>query len=179
MDTQDEKKVNGSLLEQTVNFLKVKKGDAAVAELEKSFGPLIFDQYRMYPVGQLLSLQKQVVSLAFGTESEQGYYLLGRHAFESFSHTLIGATLTNVSSAPLEVLKNIQKIWNSVVNFGERNLREISANNVILEIKNDPRNPLYLQGVIEAGMQAIGAKSSSTRITVQNENDYSIEIHWQ
>ena len=175
--TESQKLVNGLLLEQTVEFLKNKKGESAVAELEKSLGPFIFDQYRMYPVEQLILLQREVIKTAFGNESDEGYYALGKHAFDTFTHTLIGATLTNMSSSPIEVLKRLQELWNSVVNFGTRKLIESdnTKGRAIIEIENDPRNPSYLRGVIEGGLHAIHAINPSTKMISNDNNKYDIE----
>lgn len=183
MDNQsnNQKLVNGLLLEQTVEFLKSKKGEAAVTELEKSHGSFIFDQYRMYPVEELINLQQQVLKEAFGSETEDGYYALGKHAFDAFTHTLVGATLTNMSSSPIEVLKKLQELWNSVVNFGTRKLIEadLTKGKAMIEIEDDPRNPAYLCGVIEGGLYAIHAMNPSTKIISKDKNKYNIEITWQ
>ncbi|MBI3379267.1 DUF2378 family protein [Candidatus Gottesmanbacteria bacterium] len=181
VETTSQKLVNGLLLEQTIEFLKTKKGENAVSELEKSLGPFIFDQYRMYPVEQLILLQREVVKSAFGSESDEGYYILGKNAFDKYAHTLVGATLTNISSSPIEVLKKIQDIWNSVVNFGTRKLIEADEvkGKAIIEIADDPRNYSYLRGVIEGGLNATHVINPSTKIIYKDNNKYDIEITWQ
>lgn len=175
----EEKLAKGILLVDTVEFLREKKGDQAVAQLEKSFGSLIFDQYRMYPLDDLLKLQAAAMKLAFGEENEDGYKQLGAGAFKSFTHGIVGATLTNVAHSPKELLGKIQELWGTVLNFGERKLINFNeaAHHALIEIKNDPRNPAYLQGVIEAGMKGIGL-DAKTKIQSDRSDTYKIEIRW-
>jgi uncharacterized protein (TIGR02265 family) len=176
----EEKLAKGILLVDTVEFLRKKKGDHAIVQLEKSFGSLLFDQYRMYPLDDLLRLQSATMKLAFGGESGDGYKQLGAAAFESFTHGIVGATLTNVADSPRQLLEKIQELWGTVLNFGERKLIAINEANrhAVIEIKNDPRNPAYLQGVIEAGLKGIGL-DAKTKIQSDKGDTYKIEISWQ
>lgn len=177
---QNQKRVNGLLLEQTVDFLRMKKGNEEVIDFEKSFGSVIFDHYQMYPIETLLKLQEEVVRRVFGTIAEQSYRELGRYTFDAFSHTLVGATLTNVSTAPIVILQKIQDIWQSVVNFGTRKLVESDEKNgkAVIEITDDPRNPDYIRGIIEGGLLSVKATNPKTTISNKNANSYQIEITW-
>ena len=171
--------VKGSLLENTVSFLREKSGDAAVTALEKKLGPQLFDQFQMYPLEQYQTLQEEVVNMTSPTDITQGYKDLGVYAFTTFAHSIVGATLTNVSTTPKKLLEQIQTLWNTVVNFGERRLVECdeTAKTAVVEIKDDPRNPAFLQGVIEAGLSSIGLTAATIEESADN-NTYKIKISW-
>jgi len=171
---------SGSLFLHAIGFLKSKKGEEAVEALEKSFGDLLFDQHKMYPLERLIELQEKVVSLTLGTDSREGYYMLGRYTFNAFAHSLVGATLTNVNPTPRILLGKIQEIWGSVVNFGVRKLTMVddTQGKAIVEIQDDPRNPAYLQGIIEGGLTLLKVKNPKTVIKQEEDYRYIVEVFW-
>ena len=179
MTHSENKLVKGLLLQDAVDFVREKKGEAAVVELEKIRGPLLFDQHRMYPLEDLLKLQSDAIKLVFGKESEKAYKELGVFTFNAFTHTVVGATLMNVAHSPKELLGKIQELWDAVSNFGSRKLLEFDENKhlALVEISDDPRMPAYLQGVIEAGLKSIGVEAV-TKIIAQDKDSYHIEISW-
>ena len=65
------------------------------------------------------------------------------------------------------------------MNFGSRKLVNIneSKRHAMIEIKDDPRNPAYLQGVIEAGLRSIGIEAR-TKIKNNDKDNYQIEVEW-
>ena len=179
MESSNNKLIKGILLEDAVAFLKERKGGLAVGELEKEIGPFIFDQYRMYPLEDLLKLQKAVINKIYDKESDEAYKELGMFTFQTFAHTVVGATLTNIAHSPKELLGKIQQLWDTVLNFGSRKLIEIDENAhlAVVEISDDPRIPAYLEGVIEAGLKSIGVEVKTEIKNIKN-NSYHIEIHW-
>jgi len=179
METTENKLVKGVLLEDAVGFLKEKKGEAAVGVLEKATGPLIFDQHRMYPLADLSKLQTAVIKEVFGKDSDEAYKELGLFTFRAFTHTVVGATLTNVAHSPKELLEKIQELWDAVLNFGSRKLISIDEkkHSALVEIVDDPRVPAYLQGAIEGGFKSIGVRAT-TKVLDQGNSSYHIEISW-
>ena len=175
----DKKLVKGILLENTVSFLRERKGEPAVKELEKGKGNMIFNQHQMYPLEDLIDLQELVIAAVYGEKSEMGFKELGNYEFEAFASSVVGATLTNVATSPKELLSKIQEIWNTVTNFGTRKLTKINENDnfAILEIIDDPRSPSYLSGVIEAGLKSIKVEAT-IKIITEKDNLYRMEIRW-
>ena len=180
-NTQENKLASGLLFIEAVDFLKSKKGEEVLSQLEKSYGETLFDQHRMYPLEKLMQLQQEVIKLAFGEETDKGYRELGQYTFESFVHSMVGATLTNVIPSPKVLLSKIQELWGTVINFGERKLTLIDEKEgkATIEISDDPRTPAYIQGVIETGLTSIKVKNPETKVVKKTDNSYSIEITWQ
>lgn len=178
MDTTT-KLVKGALLENTVAYVKAKLGDDGVSKLESKLGSLLFDQFHMYPLDQYQSLQKEAVELISPNDPQSEYKKMGKQAFTMFASTIVGATLTNVSTTPKNLLEKIQELWNMVVNFGERKLIECNeeAKFAVVEIIDDPREPAFLQGVIEGSLESLGLKSESV-VENQTANKYTIKITW-
>jgi uncharacterized protein (TIGR02265 family) len=178
---QDNKLASGILFIEAIDFLKSKKGNRILEDLEKSYGEILFDQHRMYPLEKLIELQKEVINLVFGKETDSEYKELGKYTFESFVHSMVGATLTNIVPSPKVLLGKIQELWGVVINFGERKLTLIDERGcrAIIEINDDPRMPAYIQGVIEAGFNYIKVKNPKTKIIKETGNGYTIEINWQ
>jgi len=176
---QTDKMVSGALFLSAIDFLKNKKNDS-VEQLEKSFGALLFDKHKMYPLDRLIDLHQKILSLSFGEATDEGYYSLGQHTFNSFVHSMVGATLTNVTPTPKVLFGKIQEIWGSVVNFGTRELLEIDEKKgvAIIQIKDDPRNPAYLQGIIESGLSLLKLRDVKTKISGKKDNEYKVEINW-
>ncbi len=170
---------SGLLFLITLDFLKTKNPEA-INDLQLPSGSIFYDKYHMYPLEDLNRLQKEVLLKVLGKVDEEGYYQLGKFTFEAYSHTLVGATLTNVSISQEDVLKNILDLWNTVVNFGTRTLIEVSKDQhyAVIEIGNDPRDSAYLQGVVETGIQSIGGKNVTSEIFGQGKDPYQIKIHW-
>lgn len=175
----ENKLAKGILFSNTIDFLKKEKGDEALSTLEKDTGPLLFDPHRLYPLDQLLMLQIKVIQAIYGNESNDNYKKLGEFAFQSFTHTLVGATLTNIAHSPTELLTKIQELWDTVVNFGYRQVLEMNENEhfALLEIRDDPREPAYLQGIIEAGLKSIGT-IATTEVRHTDNETYQIEVKW-
>ena len=178
---QENKLASGLLFIHAVDFLKSKKGEESLAELEKSYGETLFDQHRMYPLEKLTQLQQEVIKLVFGEETDEGYHALGQYTFESFVHSMVGATLTNVTPSPKVLLGKIQELWGTVINFGERKLTLLDEEEgrATIEITDDPRNPAYIQGVIETGLVSIKVISPKTKVVKKTDDTYLIEITWE
>jgi uncharacterized protein (TIGR02265 family) len=178
-NSETNKMVSGGLFLYAIDFFKNKK-NGSIEELEKSFGTLLFDSHKMYPLEQLIDLHQKILSMSFGNTSDEGYYALGQYTFDSFVHSIVGATLTNVTPTPKILLGKIQEIWGAVVNFGTRKLSEIDENKgrAIIEIKDDPRNPAYLQGIIESGLSLLKLKDVKTEIIGRKDGEYKVEISW-
>ena len=179
MEPTENKLVKGMLLEDTVAFLRDKKGEIAVSELEKSMGPFIFDQHRMYPLADLSNLQSAVVKEVYGKDSDEAYRQLGFFTFQAFTHTVVGATLTNIAHSPKELLEKIQELWDAVLNFGSRKLVKIDehGHSALVEISDDPRVPGYLEGAIEGGFKSIGVEAT-TKVLNKDKGSYQIEVVW-
>lgn len=181
MENPQNKLAQGTLFENSVAFLREQKGEAAINELEKTTGPLIFEHYRMYPLQELDTLQAAVLEAVYGDASDEHYRELGTFTFQTFIKTVAGATLTNVAGSPQELLEKIQDLWGAVVNFGTRRLISIDSEKriALVEIIDDPRRPTYLQGAIEGGLLVVGV-NASTRIVQANKEhaSYQIEVSW-
>lgn len=177
---QQAKLANGTLFKHAVDYLRSKKGDEAVKTLETTFGNIIFDSYKMYPLENLDKLQAEVLKLVYGSVTDESYYDLGCFTFEAFAHTLIGATLTNMVTTPKQMLEKTQVLWSAVINFGERKLvsLEETTGKALLEIKNDPRNPAYLRGILETALKEIQTQSPSIKLINQTDKGYQLEITW-
>jgi uncharacterized protein (TIGR02265 family) len=176
------KMVGGKLLEQTIDFLRMIKGDEAVRKLEKTQGMLLFDHMRFYPLSKLLRLQETVVVAGFGAKKkEEGYRALGRYIVEMLMKGIVGPTLTKISPSVKELLsKEFINLGKTVVNFGERKLVRFDAqdNVAVLEISDDPREPAYFAGVVEE-LLSRASKGVTTKVIDRNKTHYSIEVRWK
>ncbi len=177
-----EKMAKGILFESTVEFLKEKNGDEGVAALESTLGEtLLFDPFILYPLEKLMKLQAEVLKKAFGKAGDAEYRSLGNFEYQGFASTLAGATLLNVGTSPKILLEKIQELWGTVVNFGERTIELVDEHNckVTISISDDPREPAYLCGVIEAGLSSIGLQSVTTTIRPAVDTAYHIDVVWK
>lgn len=171
--------IKGSVLENATQFLIERKGADIVHELEPELGAMVYDTHAFYPVDQFLKLQDTIIKLISPNDSEQGLKELGRYAFNSYAKSLIGGTMINHTKNAQELLEQVQNQWNQVLNFGQRSLTEFNTANrtAELEIKDDPRQPAYLAGVIEAGLQSIGLTPQLSTETI-GDHDYKFIIRW-
>lgn len=175
-----EKHVSGIVCIQIIDFVKSKKGDAGLSDLEKLYGQLLFDTYTMYPLQDFITLQKNALIVVFGSETNEGYRELGTYTYELYSKTLIGSTLTNIGTTPKELLTQLNSLWNSVADFGDRKITVIDEEkrSCIIEITDDPRNPHYISGIFEAGFKKLGIQSCTIDINNTNEHSYTLSITW-
>jgi uncharacterized protein (TIGR02265 family) len=180
-ENTDKKLVRGLLFHIALEFLKNQKGEAAISEIEKLTGNIIYDRSMLYPLSDLERLTGYVVDMVNMNSLNEAYYQLGVFSLNEFTHSLIGATLTTLYHSPKDILENLQKIWLSMVNFGERRLVSIDElqGSAVLEIIDDPRNIDYLRGVIDSGLKAIGTKEVSSIGQVTSNNTYEIQLSWQ
>lgn len=178
--TENEKLVNGSFFIHCLEYLKFKKGETSIQELAKTNGALFFDEHRMYPLNDLVKIQNDVLKIIYGNPTSEGYYDLGKFTFDSFAHTLIGATLTNMISSPKQIVESLQVLWSSVVNFGTRKLIQIDEKKgtALIEITDDPRNPAYIQGILEAALIKVKASHPKTHILNKSDSSYQVEVSW-
>jgi uncharacterized protein (TIGR02265 family) len=180
MGTSQQPLVNGVLLSHMVQFLREKKGDPGVAALEQAGSIVIYDKFTMYPLADYLTLQKNVLDIVFGQENDEGYEMLGKFTFTAFAHSLIGATLIQGSS-PKALMEQMQSVWGSLVTFGERKIEKIDEKkgDAIITITDDPRNPCYLQGILESGLEAIGTHDAAITVLSTNENTHTMHVTWK
>ena len=176
-----ERLVGGLLFDYVVDFVRKRKGEGAVSALEKKLGLSIFDQRRMYPVDAFIQLQREAVRAVFGDETDDGYKKLGRHVYDAYAHTLVGATLSTTTSLQELLGKKFRELGGLVVSFGSRKLLELDeAQGVaIIQIGDDPRNPAYLQGVLEVGLEMVHLKNFRTVVFDKTGDSYKIKITWQ
>lgn len=171
----------GILFEYVTSFVRAKKGNSAVTELEKKTGPLIFDTRRMYDAAAFFKLMDDAVTLTHGSEDKDtGYYELGQFVMHRFLDTIVGASLFPVGSSAKELLgKKFQELGDTMVNFGKRKLLEIDEKKgeAIVEISEDPRPIAYFRGVIEGKLEDLGFANTKTDI-VERAPNYKIHVTW-
>lgn len=175
------KLISGQLLKLIIGFFILKKGEQALNELEQKCGNIVVDTRVFYPVEKLNQITDEVVNAIYPNNLENGYYELGKYTLNSFINTLVGATLTAKYKTPRAVLENSQGVWQSLVNFGSRKLVKIEEEKGwgLLKIEDDPRNPTYLRGVIDACLIAIGKKEVHSELIESANNAYQMRFYWR
>lgn len=179
--TTTPKMASGSLFISALEFVKQQKPEAASA-LDQGGAPLLFDAHRMYPLEQLQNLHTKILEAVFGVVDDAGYRALARHTFLAFANSMIGATLTTGVTTPTIFLNKVQEVWGAYVNFGTRELTTIdeSEGKATLHLVDDPRNPAYLQALVETGFsEMLQLQDVSTSIVRTSPEEYSLEISWE
>jgi len=151
-----EKLLKGMFFQEIVDQVHGQKGEKALCELERQFGkPLTFSNFKGYPLEDHLRLLELSSKIIFkDKDRKEAIFEMGKLSWLTFAQSMVGKTVLALYAKDLrKTALSIAKLWGMITNFGVRECQDLGERKVKIIIKEDPRPPEYIVGVLSGAVE--------------------------
>lgn len=161
--------------------LRGRVSDALRAELRKLGIDLDARLLPAYPFERWLdALDLTVASLYPDLAPAEAFHELGKVLVESYQETMIGRALFTMLRVlpPRRVVGRMARNFRSSNNFTDVQIRDIDVCTVELDFNLVERQPSFTQGILAAGLPAVGIKGSSVTLVSFDGKRATYRLAW-
>jgi uncharacterized protein (TIGR02265 family) len=173
------KLLKGMFFNEIIEQVEDKLSKKAVIKLQEEFGePLDFSNFKDYPVEKHLKLLNIASLMLFGEDKNNAYFQMGRLSWKTFAESMVGKTVIALYAHDAKkATLAISKLWGTITNFGIRETEDLGERLVKISVKEDPRPPEYIEGVLAGAIEYFHSQPDITTTVLGVEN-YEFRLAW-
>lgn len=169
--------IKGIFVNSHIKALSTKKGDGAIAELEKRFGrPVIFNNSENVLISDEVKIIEICLDLLFEKQfsGRERAYEAGRLHFQNFSTTPLAKIVFSLFKNSFKiVMLNADKIAGHVFSGVRFSTQEISEKSVVVRMENNDYPLEHFQGLFSEWMSFTGLTGEvAAKETVDGAYEY-------
>jgi len=172
---------NYASIEALLNGVKGFEDAALLARLKEQCGIDTLRPKSHYPLDIMNRVLQILIETRFANMSQpEAMVGLGRCMARGYAQTLVG----RIMAAPLKVIlperavQQMVKMFNTGQSFGQRTLITVATHHYIIEFRDDPGDPAFVEGVVRQFFEDI--KLAEARIQTRRvaQKAFDMEISW-
>ncbi len=171
----------GMFFNGALSAVRAVVGEPAVKVCTDIAGQVKFVDFFTYPVAKFLKLAFKAVELMQLTcgGADAAFHRLGRQAVDDFLSSASGKTLLAiVGRDPRRLLGSVPGAYRAAVSYGTREVTWKGPKSCHLSFKGDFMPASYHEGVLQAGVEAMGGKEVVVTGHATGALDADFDVSW-